>query len=225
MNSLRRYLSLVKRSLFELCRKFILYIKYITHVNKYMSYSSFLEWNKVGKPIPLPHWLKQEIIKRFQNRLNCRHFVETGTYLGDMVEAQRANFEWIYSIELGHDLYLNASHRFSSYSHVKLYFGDSADVLPEIVNQLIDPALFWLDGHYSEGITARGDLICPIYGELTSIFMSRKINHLILIDDERLFDGTDDYPTKDELFRFIRKHNPNCRIEVKYDIISLQLRW
>jgi hypothetical protein len=47
-------------------------------------------------------------------------------------------------------------------------------VLPLIIKDLNEPAIFWLDGHYSSGITAKGDKICPIFEELDSIFNNSK---------------------------------------------------
>ena len=40
--------------------------------------------------------------------------------------------------------------------------GDSTDVLPEVVEKMDEPTLFWLDGHYSGGITASGEQETPI---------------------------------------------------------------
>ena len=41
--------------------------------------------------------------------------------------------------------------------------------VPELVRQLDGPALFWLDGHYSGGDTAKGELDTPVSAELESI--------------------------------------------------------
>jgi hypothetical protein len=60
--------------------------------------------------------------------------------------------------------------------------GDSGKELPKIVTQLDTPAIFWLDGHYSAGITAKGDTECPIFEELEAIFEPDKSCKHILID-------------------------------------------
>ena len=54
------------------------------------------------------------------------------------------------------------------------------------------------------GDTAKGSKFCPIYEELNAIFTSID-KHCLLIDDARLFNGADDYPTLDELKGFILK--------------------
>ncbi|MES2648315.1 MAG: hypothetical protein V4717_15670 [Bacteroidota bacterium] len=151
-------------------------------------------------------------------------FVETGTYLGQMVNAQLSNFVKIYSIELGQDLYQKAKEKFRNSKQVEIFHGDSGKVLPQIIKDLDVPAIFWLDGHFSDGITAKGDLICPIYEELGAIF-KRKINHVLVIDDERLFVGKDDYPQKADLFKFIRETVPQTKIRSRYDMIFVYLNW
>ncbi|HTZ39799.1 MAG TPA: tetratricopeptide repeat protein [Syntrophales bacterium] len=48
-------------------------------------------------------------------------------------------------------------------------------------------ALFWLDGHYSEGVTAKGDENTPVMNEIRAIRDSRITDAVILIDDLRFF--------------------------------------
>jgi len=69
-----------------------------------------------------------------------------------------------------------------------------------------EPALIWLDGHYSGGITGKSDINCPIYSELGAIFSTPNDN-VILIDDANCFDGTNDYPTYENLEKFFKKYN------------------
>ena len=82
-----------------------------------------------------------------------------------------------------------------------------------------EPAIFWLDGHYSAGITARGDKDCPIFEELDAIFDKNNFEHILLIDDARLFIGEGDYPTIEELTNYIRIKKKKYRVNVKHDII------
>jgi hypothetical protein len=57
------------------------------------------------------------------------------------------------------------------------------------------PCLFWLDAHYSAGITAKGEGNTPIEEELKHIFGHECAeNNVILIDDARVFNGSNDYP-------------------------------
>lgn len=91
-----------------------------------------------------------------------------------------------------------------------------------IVKEITSKAIFWLDGHYSGGITARGDKDCPIWEELKAIF-STNTEHIILIDDARLFIGERDYPSLSGVKTFILEQYPNSKIEIKNDSIIVEL--
>jgi hypothetical protein len=176
-------------------------------------------WKRKGCPVPPPHQVKQMVIEEYQKQYGCSVLVETGNYLGDMVEAQENNFKRIISIELDQHLYERAKHNFRKKSHITIYQGDSSKILPQIMPTITESALFWLDGHYSAGFTAKGDKETPIYEELEVIFQDSTHDHILLVDDARLFTGQSDYQTIEELSDFIRGKNKDYIIEVKDDII------
>ena len=176
-------------------------------------------WKRKGCPVPPPHQVKQMVIEEYQKRYGCSVLVETGTYLGDMVEAQENNFKRIISIELDQHLYERAKRKFRKKSNITIYHGDSSKVLPQILTTITENTILWLDGHYSEGFTAKGDKETPIYEELEAIFQDSTHDHILLIDDARLFTGERDYPTIEELSDFIRGKNKDYIIEVKDDIV------
>ncbi|MBK5720825.1 hypothetical protein JGH11_08060 [Dysgonomonas sp. Marseille-P4677] len=180
------------------------------------------QWEKNGKQLPVPHAVKQNAIEEYQLKYNIKNLIETGTYLGDMIWAQRKNFQKIYSIELNMQLADKAQKRFKKYKYIHILQGDSGIVLYQLVPEMKDRTIFWLDGHYSSGITARGNKDCPIYEELQAIFDSGP-DHILLIDDARCFIGQSDYPTIEELSATIRAQRPNSQIEVKDDIIRVVL--
>jgi len=180
----------------------------------------FLKWEKNGKPSPPPHIVKQKAIREYQNKYGLEILVETGTYLGEMVEAQKNNFKKIFSIELSKKLSAKATRKFRNYPHITIIYGDSSNELKSLVPIFDHPALFWLDGHYSAGITAMGQKECPVEEEL-EIILKSSIPHIILIDDARLFNGTHDYPTIDQIKSLINKSGKSYEIEVKNDIIRL----
>lgn len=180
-----------------------------------------IEWEKHGRHGTPPHRIKQLAIEQYQKKYNISILVETGTYLGDMVKAQLKNFKTIYSIELGKDLWEKAVKRFKKDKHVKIIQGDSGKVFIDLIPKINEVALFWLDGHYSEGITAKGEKDCPIYEELKGIFMSR-IQHILLIDDARLFNGEGDYPTIEKLTEYVLSSYKKSKIEIKDDIIRIE---
>jgi len=87
--------------------------------------------------------------------------------------------------------------------------------------RLQQPALFWLDGHYSGEVTAKGDKNTPIYEELTHIWNAPDLGHVILIDDARCFGREAGYPSLEELFAFIRSKKSNVEIAVQNDSIRI----
>jgi hypothetical protein len=114
-------------------------------------------------------------------------FIETGTFMGDTIDNLSPFFDEIHSIELSPDLHQRASLRFLHDRHIKLHFGDSSSVLRILIPKIDKPAVFWLDGHWSGGITARGEQDCPLLTELQLIMDQFPHKALILIDDYRLF--------------------------------------
>ena len=60
-------------------------------------------------------------------------------------------------------------------------------MLKPVVNELNGDTIFFLDGHYSSGNTAKGTKDCPLLEELSIINRYFKYEGLIIIDDLRLF--------------------------------------
>jgi hypothetical protein len=139
-----------------------------------------------------------------------------------MISAQRNNFKKIFSIEISEALYNRACKKFKNDKHIKLIHGDSGEKLTEVMKDLNQPAVFWLDGHYSGGITEKGELNCPIWNELDIIF-NKGNTHIILIDDARDFNGTNDYPTYEEVKAYLLKKNPAYKVTILNDIIVAKL--
>lgn len=196
------------------------YIKQWLKYNIISVWFTNLIWAIKGKPIPPYHAIKQLTVKEYKDKYKFLTLIETGTYLGDMVFAMKKYFNRIYSIEIDNDLYLIAKNRFKNQKNVKILNGDSGVLLGNIIKELNEPVIFWLDGHYSGGITAKGKKITPIMEELNHILNSN-IDYAILIDDARCFNGENDYPTLKEVTEFIKSRNRNYDIEVKNDIIRI----
>lgn len=172
----------------------------------------------ISKNQAAPHGYKVMTIKSYAHRFNIKTFIETGTYLGDTLDAVKHDFDKLYSIELNEKLYKDAVVKFKPYSHITLVQGDSGKKLKDILKEVKAPTLFWLDGHYSGGITSRTDKDTPIIEELKTVF-GHKYKHVILIDDARCFDGTHDYPTIPTLAKLTTEHG--YILEKKNDIIRI----
>lgn len=181
----------------------------------------YFNWRRKNRNGSTPHLYKQQTIIEYGQRYNIQVFIETGTYLGDMVYAVSKEFDRIVSIELSENLYRKALRRFAKHKNIHIYHGDSTVVLLEVGQTLTTPALFWLDAHYSGGFSTRGEMDTPVLAELNTIFDHSDFNNVILIDDARLFDGTNDYPTLHALQAFIKQKKPNYLFKVNYDIIRI----
>jgi len=92
-------------------------------------------------------------------------------------------------------------------------------VLFDIIKDIKEPVIFWLDGHYGGDLHGRGEIDCPILQELDAIFRSLPFDHFILIDDARCFNGENDYPTIEELTKFVLSKNPKYKMDILHDII------
>jgi len=179
-------------------------------------------WYRRGRSPPAPHLVKQALVADYAARFGVATLVETGTYMGTMVHAMRRRFQRIVSIELDPYLAERATRRFAASPHVRILRGDSAARLANVLETLTEPALFWLDAHYSGGITSRTALDTPVATEVRRILEHPVADrHVVLIDDARLFDGTHDYPSLDELRALVASKRPELTVEVADDVIRV----
>jgi len=178
-------------------------------------------WQQAGKPVPPPEFVKRVTLAEFGTAFHLDTFIETGTLFGGSLYALKRRFKALYSIELSPEFADKARRRFRSTPHIHILQGDSGAVLPELLEKVRNPCLFWLDGHYSGGITARADLDTPILKELQSILNHACKEHVIIIDDARLFNGTHDYPTIETLRQLIAAQRPNYDFSVANDSIRI----
>ncbi|MDP4115053.1 MAG: hypothetical protein Q8903_02905 [Bacteroidota bacterium] len=181
---------------------------------------AYTDWINAGKPVPPHHIVKQKAILEYKEKFNLDTLVETGTFRGDMMYCMKGEFKKLYSIELAEGLYKKAKKRFKKYPNVNILFGDSGEVLKSLVPSFQLPVLFWLDGHYSGTVTAKGNVETPILMELETIFKSN-IDHTILVDDAILFNGTRDYPTMEVLKNYVAKNKPQYKVKVENDLIRI----
>lgn len=182
---------------------------------------SVRRWERVGRPAPPPHLLKQAAIRRYIDLFGLKVFVETGTFRGDMVDAMKSDFDRLYSIELSRELFERARHRFRSYDNVKLIHGDSGVQIARVLTEIDEPTLFWLDGHYSAGETARGEQDTPIMQELQHIFDAPDYGHVVIIDDARCFGENPAYPSIDDLRNFVGTQRTGLEFTIADDSIRI----
>ena len=171
---------------------------------------------------------KRDLLLKYAHDYDCHNFVETGTYKGDTVKAmlRGMQFSQIHTVDIYEDRVQNAKRRFASFDSVTCWHGDSAEVLPKIVQQLDKPTLFWLDAHHSGKQIARqkGLIETPIVAELVTVLKFNKIaDSVILIDDARYYEEFPkkypNYPKTEVLQKMIADKLPDWTWEIKNDII------
>ncbi len=157
-----------------------------------------------------------DVLSKYKNM----YFVETGTYLGDTVNnALKIGFNNIYSIELSEDLYVQNIEKYQNNKNVSLFCGDSSKILFDVIKNINSKITFWLDAHYSGGNTVKGKKNCPIINELNLIKKHKLKNHIILIDDIRLFGKN--YLLHEDLVSLSEEKKNTCLfIDIEEDYIK-----
>jgi hypothetical protein len=127
-----------------------------------------------------------ELILLLQKAYDVSHFVETGTFKGSTTAWAAGHFEQVTTAEYAKSIYDDTRQRLAHLQNVDFRFGDSRDVIRDIVPQLQESVIFWLDSHWSGGETYGEKDECPLIDELQAIAQSPHA-HYILVDDARLF--------------------------------------
>jgi len=115
-----------------------------------------------------------------------RILIESGTWKGDFCEKVKNDYQEIHTIEIIEELYNKATERFKNDAHITCHFGNSPEILSKILANINEPATFWLDAHYSYG-NQPNDTRAPLIQELDVIAKHTIKQHMIMIDDIRLF--------------------------------------
>jgi len=179
-------------------------------------------YEKEGFAPPLPAILKRAVIRKAALDNNCKILVETGTYAGNTPWNLKELFVELHTIEISPILVQLAKERFANIPQVHVHEGDSGSVLSQVVPNLTASTLFWLDGHYSGGVTGRTSVKeYVVFRELETIFSSCKVPYVILIDDARCFGTDEDYPSIEALRDFVARKNNALKVHVESDIIYL----
>jgi hypothetical protein len=178
---------------------------------------NLINWNNRKYAAPSPHFIKQACLIR--NSIPNATWVETGTYLGSTTRLLSKHASIVYSIEPEPTLFANAKRYFDNFNNVEILNGTSEDIFPTLLPKITGNVNFWLDGHYSAGITFKGPKDTPIIDELKSI--SAHLSHFkkltVLVDDIRCFNPHiseySTYPSVDFLVDWARVNNLRWHIE------------
>lgn len=120
-------------------------------------------------------------------------FVETGTLVGDTAEWASDHFEYVFTVDVDAERRESVLARFSGRRNVWCLLCDSVAFMQD--TPLARPTLIWLDAHTNES--------CPVLSEIAAINKSplNYVNHVILVDDYRLFGDLSAWPSVDEVSR------------------------
>lgn len=126
-----------------------------------------------------------ELIRTYPQMKALKTFVETGTFQAETVRKMERFFEHLITIEI--DPKLNAAARAKHPSpKIRYILGDSVEELRKISRELQQPALFYLDAHFSGAGTGKGSKDVPLIEEL-EILGKRTQPDCVIVDDLRLF--------------------------------------
>ena len=141
-----------------------------------------------------------------RDKFGLQLFVETGTLVGNTAKWAAEHFRQVYTIECSYKFYILALNKLDEISNVQLIYGFSQDVLAPFLTNITEPALFWLDAHWSKdlGYNNFQKVLCPVLAEIEAIAESDQ-GHVILVDDFRLFGEQPGWPTKDLVKRELQR--------------------
>jgi hypothetical protein len=167
-----------------------------------------------------PHsYTKFRQIDSYRKKTQSQIFIETGTYLGVTTSRCSSIFKQIYTIELDRQLAQKASSFLSAKSNVQVIEGDAVEVLKILPFDELDNILVFLDGHYSGGVTACGDLPEPALEEIIILAEHKSKINCVIIDDFRCFGSEAGFPSKSILIECIEKNFPEFVIDIHLDQI------
>jgi len=167
------------------------------------------DWASRGFAAPSPPHVKRATLSRLG--IPEATWVETGTFLGDTTALLALRARHVHSIEPEPKLCARAQARFARTPNVEIHGGLSEEILPALLSRLEGDICFWLDGHYSAGVTFKGPKDTPIAEELAAIeAVAPRLGRLVvLVDDVRCFDPTRhefaDYPPKSFLIAWAER--------------------
>ena len=179
-------------------------------------------WYKKGRcSSPSPHFVKQSVLLR--HAIDNATWVETGTYKGSTTQILSERFPMVHTIEPSRKCLQIARQNLKAFQNIIFYNGTSEECLESICKSLTGDICFWLDGHYSAGITFKGDKYTPIVYELETIskYKSKLNNLVILIDDIRCSHlDMENYPSLDFYVDWAKSNDMLWTIEQDIFIIK-----
>ena len=113
-------------------------------------------------------------------------FIETGTFNGDTTFALEPYFEKLHTVEFSETYYNKTKSKYKG-NKINFILGDSSIVFGDLLPNITDKCIFFLDGHWSGADTGKSNKDCPLDEEITCINDLFQNEAIIIIDDYRLF--------------------------------------
>lgn len=181
-------------------------------------------WNLACFRITHPHsWSKFRQLNAVRRRTNADCLVETGTYLGNTSMRCSRHFSKVFTIELDDQLFEKARSYLSTRGNIECIHGDATKELKPILSRDdCKNVVIFLDGHFSSGVTAHGDVPEPACELLEELSQFKEKICGIVVDDFRLFGVEKDWPTKSELLRSAEKEFDGYRLSVHLDQLVIE---
>jgi len=159
--------------------------------------------------------LKKHFLKSFGKNI----FIEAGTHKGDSVMvAIDSGFKKVYSCEPAINRYDFCRERFKDEINsglVVLEPKSSLDFFKQILPDLNEGAVFWLDSHKDDNSKGLESLPpCPIISEIKLISEYGSKGHVLLIDDIRIFGklGWGKNITVNDIKQELKNIDENCKV-------------
>ncbi|MGE0325267.1 MAG: hypothetical protein AB7S68_23280 [Polyangiaceae bacterium] len=173
-----------------------------------------------------PHSLfKTRAIKAMRKRTGAQVLVETGTYLGVTTARCAPAFQTVKTIELQPDLARDAARWLARHQNVEVIQGDADAEVRRLFEQSdLDRVLLFLDGHFSGGVTALGDVPEPAVAILDFLAHHRDRIVGIIVDDFREFGVQPDWPKKWELVQAAEEQfgSHGYRVSIHFDMLLIE---
>jgi hypothetical protein len=157
--------------------------------------------------------IPKKLVLLLKEHFSTNVFVETGTFKGKTSIWAAGIFNEVYTIENSKELFDSTSKSLTEYRNIHPLYGNSALQLKNVISEINQRAIFWLDAHWCGGNTYGNDDPCPLLDEIRIIKQSG-YNHIIIIDDARFFlkpppkpQNSDLWPGLKEILDLLNKDN------------------
>ena len=177
----------------------------------------YIFWFKRDFSAPSPSYVKHKVLMR--NSTKNSIWIETGTYLGETTAFLQESSRHVYTFEPEPTLFSRALSFFSKKTNVTVINSTSEKGFPKLLPEIFGEVNFWLDGHFSSGITYQGENDTPVLDELNNIenFRQNFTKLSVFIDDIRCFGSEDpnyaNYPSLNLIVDWAKRNSLIWHIE------------